>query len=300
MKSKKVMLVGLLLSLFLMMGVVAANENTTACTSEIDGDNNLMNINEKVCLGQESIENGDFEVNEENMLAKSSENVSGTGPEADLTYASNNDTSPILQNGNSKVILTVKKAYSTTKSYVKLRAVVEDSDYSWITEGVVNFTINGETYSVPVNEYGNAIKKIKLTEPGTYDLEATFSSDNYGSKTVSSQVVVSKAKEYYKIKIGKYSCKVSFKVYKKILDAKSWNSVFYKKYDTHKKLKVKYYTGHGKTKSKPKYKTCKVYITIDTYRWSKNHDVRAKACTDSDYLRNLYKDYNYYSKEIVL
>lgn len=257
--------------------------------------------------------------------------------------------------------VTVKKAFSTTKSYATLRAVIDDKDYMYIDEGVVNFTINGKTYSVKVKN-GEAIKKIKLTKAKTYTLKATFSSKNYQTKSVSSKVVVSKAKKSYVIKIGKYSCKVSFSDYKKILDAKSWNSVFSKTYNTHKTIKVKYYTyktkkvtytkkkllahswikngkvysrGYAsaniapsgykyagakivskgtdvkeyqiykktvkkKVKSKAKYKTCKVYISIDTYRWSKNHDVKAMAFTDSSYLMDLDKDYNYYSKEKVL
>ncbi|MBR3112566.1 MAG: hypothetical protein IKH29_02490 [Methanobrevibacter sp.] len=257
--------------------------------------------------------------------------------------------------------LTVKKSYSTTKSYVKLRAILQNQDEYYLNEGVVNFTINGKTYSVKVKD-GEAIKKIKLTKAKTYTLKTKFSSDNYKTKSVSSKVVVSKAKKSYVIKVGKYSCKVSFKDYLKILDAKSWNSVFSKTYNTRKTIKIKYYTyktkkvtytkkkllAHSwiskgkiysrsyasaniapkgykyagakivqkgydvkeyqiykktvkkKIKSKAKYKTCKVYISIDTYRWSKNHDVKAMACTDSSYLMNLDKDYNYYSKEKVL
>ena len=259
------------------------------------------------------------------------------------------------------VVLTVKKAFSTTKSYAKLRAFVEDKDGMGVNEGVVTFKINGKSYSVKVKN-GEAIKKIKLSKAKTYTLKTTYSINNYDVKSVSSKVVVSKAKNSYVVKIGKYSCKVSFKDYLKILDAKSWNSVFNKKYDTHKKIKIKYYTyktkkvtytkkkllahswiSNGKVysesfesaniapkgykyygakivskgsdvkeyqiykktvkkkiKSKPKYKTCKVYIEITTYRWSPNHDVKAIACTVSSYLMNLNKDYNYYSKAIKL
>lgn len=258
-------------------------------------------------------------------------------------------------------VLAIKTAYSTTKSYTTLRTRVVDKTGAFLNEGVVNFTIDGKTYSVKVKN-GEAIKKIKLTNPKTYTLKAEYYSTNYNTKSVSSKVIVSKAKNSYLIKIGKYSCKISFKEYIKILDAKSWNSVFYKKHDTKKTIKIKYYTyttkkvtytkkklsyqswvKNGRTyyesygsayiapkgykyagyktiskgsdwkeyqiykktvnkkiKSKPKYKSFKVYIMIDTYRWSKNHDVKARACTDSMYLRNLDKDYNYSSKEIVL
>lgn len=261
----------------------------------------------------------------------------------------------------SSPIITTKTAYSTTKSYATLRAVVEDQYGNYINEGVVNFTVNGKTYSVSVKD-GEAIKKIKLTAAKTYTLKTTFSSANHYIKSVSSKVIVSKAKSSYIIKIGKYSCKISFNDYKKILDAKSWNSVFYKKYNTKKTIKIKYYTYttkkvtytkkklsyhswvkngntyyesydsayntpkgykyagyktikkgndikeyliykktvNKKIKSQPKYKNFKVYILVDTYRWSKNHAVVAMASTDSFYLRNLDKDYNYYSKEIIV
>lgn len=118
------------------------------------------------------------------------------------------------------VILTAHKWISTTKNYATLKATVKDESYSPVCVGTVKFSINGKTYSVKVKN-GVAVKKVKLTKAKTYTYKATFSSKNYKTKTKSSNVYIKKAKSYYTFKAGKYSCKMSYGKYVKLITAKN-------------------------------------------------------------------------------
>ena len=118
------------------------------------------------------------------------------------------------------VTLTAYKWISTTKNYATLKATVKDEFGDPIGEGTVKFSINGKTYSAKVKN-GVAVKKVKLTKAKTYTYKATFSSKNYKTKTKSSNVYVKKYKKYYTFKVGKYSCKMSYSKYVKLLYAKN-------------------------------------------------------------------------------
>ena len=130
------------------------------------------------------------------------------------------------------VKVTAYKWVSTTKQYATLKVVVRDEECNApVQEGTVKFTINGKTYTVKVKN-GVATKRIKLTNAKTYTYKATFSSKNFKSKTVSSKVYVKKAKSYYILKYGKYSVRLYYSKYVKLLDAKNNRKYGYADVDT--------------------------------------------------------------------
>lgn len=126
----------------------------------------------------------------------------------------------------ANVKLTAKKWVSTAKQYTTLKVLVKDHNGYDVDEGTVKFTINGKKYTVKVKD-GVAVKKIKLTKAKNYAYKATFTAKNYNSKSVSSKVYVKKAKKYYTLKYGKYSVKLPYKKYVKLLDAKNKNKFGY-------------------------------------------------------------------------
>lgn len=157
-------------------------------------------------------------------------------------HANNIKFNVVVNSANVKV--KTYKLISTTKLYFKLKATVKDTSGHKIKEGTVKFSINGKTYNVNVKN-GIATKKIKLRKAKTYKYKATFSSKNFKTKTVSSKVIVKKAKKYYKFKYGKLVGKIPYKKYAKIL--KAYNEGKYKeitvktgKYNTYKEPKYKY------------------------------------------------------------
>ncbi len=118
------------------------------------------------------------------------------------------------------VKMSAKKWISTTKSVTVLKVAVKEKRGYYVQDGVVKFKINGKTYNARVND-GIAIKKIKLKKAKNYNYRATFVSKNYITKSATSKVYVKKAKSYYTIKAGKYSIKLPYKKYLKLINAKN-------------------------------------------------------------------------------
>jgi len=174
------------------------------------------------------------------------------------------------------VKLTANKVISDTKSYTALKATVKDNDGCTIDEGTVKFTINGKSYKVKVDS-GVAYKKIKLTKDKTYTYKAVFSSKNYNSKSVSSKAVVKKAKSYYIFKAGKYSCKLSYSQYKKLINAKLNGK------DSTVKIKIGSYPYKA-----PNYKTVKVKKT----KWVYKKVLSYKVVSNYDWSDTTHYDYS--------
>lgn len=84
---------------------------------------------------------------------------------------------------------------------------------------------------------GAATKKIKLTKAKTYNYKASFSAKNYISKSASSKVIVKKPAKTYLYKKGKYSFRVSVSQQKKIKYVK--NHKYAKHLSTYANFKVK-------------------------------------------------------------
>ena len=92
----------------------------------------------------------------------------------------------------SNPIITVKKGNGYTASST-LKAIVEDGYGAFISEGMVKFSIGGKSYQVKVHEGVGQIN-VKLPNAKTYSYKATFISDNFNSKTVSSKISVKQSK----------------------------------------------------------------------------------------------------------
>lgn len=167
-------------------------------------------------------------------------------------------TKKINSNVNVKKAPVKIKAYkwiSTTKSFANLKSIVKDSKGRKLKEGTVKFKINGKSYNAKVKN-GVAIKKVKIKKAKTYKYKSTFSSKNYKTKTSSSKVFVKKTKKYYIIKYRKYSGKISYKQYLKIINAKN----------NGKYAIVTVKTGKYLTYKEPIYKTVKVKKTKWVYK----------------------------------
>lgn len=203
----------------------------------------------------------------------------------DNCYSNNTKFKVIVNKANIK--LKTYKLISTTKLHFKLKAIVKDTSGNKINEGLVKFKINGKTYNVKVKN-GVATKKIKLSKSKTYKYKATFSSQNYNTKSVSSKVIVKKAKKWYKYKYGKLVGKISYKQYTKLL--KAYNNGEYKD------ITVK--TGKYNIYKVPKYKYKKV--TVKKWKYKSVLDGEDVYYSDDygggcDYYN--YHAYNKYSKK---
>ena len=120
------------------------------------------------------------------------------------------------------VKLTASKCISTTKNHATLTATVKDKKGWAVEEGTVKFIVNGKSYTAKVKD-GVAKKSVKLTKARIYTYRAIFSSKNYLTKKVSSKVYVKKAKSYYTFKVSKFTGKISYGDYLKLIKAKNSN-----------------------------------------------------------------------------
>lgn len=161
----------------------------------------------------------------------------------------------IIKKLPSKLSAKTKKGFT---SYSTLKVVIKDNKGNNINEGSVKFTINGKSYKVNVKK-GVATKSVKLPKIKTYVYKATFTSEHYATKSIKSKIVVKKAPTLT-IKIGKYSCKISYADYIKIKKAEKAGR-FIKKYDTGKTIKYKVYADKKITKTKKKLYSYGTYTT---------------------------------------
>ena len=178
------------------------------------------------------------------------------------TFVSNNfyskTASSKLVVKQSRAKISLNKVSCISGDYFTLKAIVKNSAGKKLDDGFVKFSINGKKYKIYAYN-GVATKKLKLSKIKTYTYKAVFSSKYYKSKVYTSKVVIKK-QPVFKIKIGKYSIKVSYKDYKKIKKAKS-NGRFIKKYDTGKTINYKVYTDEKITKTKKKLYSYGTYTT---------------------------------------
>lgn len=92
----------------------------------------------------------------------------------------------------SNPIITVKKRKGYTASST-LKAIVENGFGNLIDEGWLKFSVGGKSYHVKVRDGVGQIN-VKLPKAKTYSYKATFISDNFNSKTVSSKITVKQSK----------------------------------------------------------------------------------------------------------
>lgn len=232
------------------------NSNSVLKVNVVDEFGN--NVNEGIVTFK--INGNSYDVNVKNGVATKKITLPKTGNynyEA-IFFSENYNSSNIsskIQVNKANVKLTAYKWISTTKSSATLKAIVKDTNGKKVKVGTVRFKVNGKTYSVKVKN-GVATKNIKLKKAKTYSYKATFSNKNYKTKTVSSKIYVKKAKKYYTIKYGKYSGKITYKQYLKVLNAKNKG----------KYAIVTVKTGKYKVYKDPIYKKVKVKKTKWVYK----------------------------------
>lgn len=225
------------------ISAVAASENSTdadAYDAEIVADDFTTHYNSKDKFNFEvtpSVEdNASFEIIDDEsgkVIATASHkdghvqaNVKSTAGSHNITIKLVNSTYNVKPVTVSAIIakapvkVTLNKWISTTKDSATMKATVKDEYGKLVREGKVKFTINGKSYSVNVKN-GVASKSIKLSSAKTYTYKATFTSQNYKLKTLSSKVYVKKYKKYYTFKSGKYTGKFSYNQYAKLLKYKN-------------------------------------------------------------------------------
>lgn len=141
------------------------------------------------------------------------------------------------------------KVYHTTQNhYATLKTTVYDHNGETVDEGTVKFTINGKSYNVKVKN-GVAIKKVKLSKARIYNYRATFTGNNYYSKSATSKVYVySTSKSARTFTNGKYKYTLSLSNYKKLVNGKNTHKMIYLELKTGKYIKQTYrqYSAFGK------------------------------------------------------
>ncbi|MBQ2831167.1 Ig-like domain-containing protein [Methanobrevibacter sp.] len=180
----------------------------------------------------------------------------------------------------AQVKLFVNKITAPSNQYLTLKAKVTDGRNIVVDEGTVKFKVNGKTYSSKVNE-GVASVKIKLSKVKTYTYQASFSSENYNSKSASSQIIVKDAKKWHTYTFGKYKFTVTKSQYDKIQYVIDHENDGY--LDTYADFKVN--TGKYCKSKKPIYKTVKE----TKYKW----EYKKVLSYESFYGNNYYDSYSY-------
>lgn len=108
----------------------------------------------------------------------------------DESYYKSNSYSFNISIDKKPIILYSNDINGVSNAYTTLKVIVKDTLGNSVTDGVIIFNINGNSYEVNVNN-GVATKKIKLTK-GTYECHATFSDENCYSNNISFNIVISK------------------------------------------------------------------------------------------------------------
>lgn len=107
------------------------------------------------------------------------------------TYYTSNTATFNISIDKKPIKLTSNQITSTVSSYTTLKVSARDSLGNIVNEGTVIFTINGKSYKVNVKD-GVATKQVKLAK-GTYECNATYSSENCYPNATSFNIVINKA-----------------------------------------------------------------------------------------------------------
>ena len=229
--------------LFLLMGVVSANENTT----DIVSDTSTTSATPEIVVEDYTTDYNNYgplkislKDKNGNLVTYQDINVEFYGDvDEDINYIANTyDTGVTLDNpiqpdageydvfistnylgkdyskwinvkiNKSPAKITAYKVTATNTHYVTLKSIVSSQGWTIVNDlsdngGTVTFTINGKTYKTNV-DWGWAEKKVKLTKAGTYTYKATYTGKNYKTVTTTGKVILKYPTKTVTVKAGKH------------------------------------------------------------------------------------------------